>query len=684
MKENKDQKITAATPETEVKTEVKNKSGFFATIGRWFGRAFFGGSNSLYREQQNNSAADDDEDEDISPDEARFEVEKIESPGEQRIKAFFSKKLAVGALCVFILVFLVMLIGPYFFPLDISYVEESQKNVSPGLNMMSVPSAMRDQVANISSQSTFTLGLSKDGEVYVWGDATYIGGDISKIPQEVVDANIVYAAAGSDHAIAIGDDGTVYGWGQNALGQYGKLPDGNSALAFMCTQMPSVILEGKIDVANVRQLVCGKQVSAIVMKDGTAYMWGNHSNGATNMSLIKKLTNIEKIVFTNDTAVALLTDGTYAAPSQFDYTYVTVDGAKTRVLVRDYINELGAKIVDIAAAQNCIALVLDNGKIIVSGTYANGEELAPTLEAGEQVVSIAGGMKHFSVLTDKGNIYSWGSNAWKQTKVPEKTAGTAELYAGPFQNYAVSADGELVATWGLKGYLMGTDSFGRDIWTRIVNGGRLTMTIGAIAVIISSIIGVVVGCLAGYFGGWVDMLLMRVAEIVSAIPFLPFALILSIVVQSQGFEEMTRIVMIMVILGLLSWTGLARLVRGQVLAEREKEFVIAAKSMGVKEWKIAFKHILPNVISIIIVSMTLDFAGCMLTESSLSYLGFGVKAPRPTWGNMLDGANNSIVIQNYWWQWVCPSVFLMITTICINIIGDALRDVMDPKSNSGR
>lgn len=210
------------------------------------------------------------------------------------------------------------------------------------------------------------------------------------------------------------------------------------------------------------------------------------------------------------------------------------------------------------------------------------------------------------------------------------------------------------------------------------------MTIGAIAVIISSIIGVVVGCLAGYFGGWVDMLLMRVAEIVSAIPFLPFALILSIVVQSQGFEEMTRIVMIMVILGLLSWTGLARLVRGQVLAEREKEFVTAAKAMGVKEWKIAFKHILPNVISIIIVSMTLDFAGCMLTESSLSYLGFGVKAPRPTWGNMLDGANNSIVIQNYWWQWVWPSVFLMITTICINIIGDALRDVMDPKSNSGR
>lgn len=681
MKDNKDIKNTAATPETEKKAKIKKKSGFFATIGRWCGRVFFGGSNSLYREQQN---ADKDDDGEISQNDARFEVEKIVSPGKQRVKAFFSKKLAVGALCVFVLVFLVMLIGPYFFPLDISYVEESQKNVSPGLNMMKVPSAMKNQVASISSQSTYTLGLSKDGNVYIWGDATYIGGDVSDIPQEVRDANIVYAAAGSDHAIAIAEDGTVYGWGQNALGQYGEVPEGNAALAFMCTQMPSVVLEGKVDVANVKQLVCGKQVSAIVMNDGTAYMWGNHSNGATNMSQIKKLKNIDKIVFTNDTAVALLDDGTYAAASQFDYTYVTVDGVKTRVLVRDYISEMGAKIVDVAAAQNCIALALDNGKIIVSGTYSSGEDAVPTLEADEHVISMAGGMKHFTVLTDKGNIYSWGSNVWKQTKVPANTEGAAEIYAGPFQNYAVSEDGELVAKWGLSGYFMGTDSFGRDIWTRIVNGGRLTMTIGAIAVIISSIIGVVVGCLAGYFGGWVDMLLMRVAEIVSAIPFLPFALILSIVVQSQGFEEMTRIVMIMVILGLLSWTGLARLVRGQVLAEREKEFVTAAKAMGVKEWKIAFKHILPNVISIIIVSMTLDFAGCMLTESSLSYLGFGVKAPRPTWGNMLDGANNSIVIQNYWWQWVFPSVFLMITTICINIIGDALRDVMDPKSDSGR
>lgn len=123
------------------------------------------------------------------------------------------------------------------------------------------------------------------------------------------------------------------------------------------------------------------------------------------------------------------------------------------------------------------------------------------------------------------------------------------------------------------------------------------------------------------------------------------------------------------------------MIRGQVLAEREKEFVIAAKSMGITNRRIAFRHILPNVISVILVSVTLDFAGCMLTESSLSYLGFGVQQPRPTWGNMLNGANNSIVIQNYWWQWAFPAIFLAIATISINIIGDTLRDVLDPKSS---
>jgi peptide/nickel transport system permease protein len=177
------------------------------------------------------------------------------------------------------------------------------------------------------------------------------------------------------------------------------------------------------------------------------------------------------------------------------------------------------------------------------------------------------------------------------------------------------------------------------------------------------------------------MLLMRVTEIFAAIPFLPFALILSALMAQMNISENQKIFLLMVILGVLTWTGMARMVRAQVLVARENEYVTAAKAMGVRESVIAFKHILPNIVSIIFVSLTLDFATCLLTESSLSYLGFGVTYPRPTWGNMLNGVNNATIIKNFWWQWVFTSIFLAITCICINIVGDALRDVMDPKSD---
>lgn len=177
-----------------------------------------------------------------------------------------------------------------------------------------------------------------------------------------------------------------------------------------------------------------------------------------------------------------------------------------------------------------------------------------------------------------------------------------------------------------------------------------------------------------------DLLLQRLTEMVSSIPFLPFAMILSSIVGGK-LPESARIFMIMVILGVLSWTGLARLVRAQVLAEREQEFVTAARAMGIKELTIVFKHIIPNVISVIIVTATLEFATCMLTESSLSFLGFGVALPRPTWGNMLNGAINSVVIKSYWWRWVFPSILLGVCCICINLVGDGLRDAIDPKSN---
>ena len=198
--------------------------------------------------------------------------------------------------------------------------------------------------------------------------------------------------------------------------------------------------------------------------------------------------------------------------------------------------------------------------------------------------------------------------------------------------------------------------------------------------LISLVIGIILGGVAGYFGGWVDMIVMRIAEVIGGLPFNPFAMILSAIIGTRISVEQ-RMYLIMVVLGILSWPATCRLIRAQILSQREQEYVTAAQAMGVREKTIVFKHILPNVLSLILVSATLDFATCMLTESTLSYLGFGIAPPTPTWGNMLNGANNSVVIQQYWWRWVFTAAIFGVCTICINLVGDALRDAVDPKSN---
>ena len=179
----------------------------------------------------------------------------------------------------------------------------------------------------------------------------------------------------------------------------------------------------------------------------------------------------------------------------------------------------------------------------------------------------------------------------------------------------------------LEGFLLGSDEQGRDFIVQLIHGGRITLVVGAVAVIISTLIGVTVGLSAGYFGGRIDNLLMRFAEIVSSFPFLPFAITLSALMLNTATTEVQRMLVIMFILGVLSWTGLARLIRGQILSERERDYVLAAKALGIKQRHIIWQHVFPAIISIVIVNMTLGYAGSLLTEAGLSFLGFGVQNP---------------------------------------------------------
>ena len=243
----------------------------------------------------------------------------------------------------------------------------------------------------------------------------------------------------------------------------------------------------------------------------------------------------------------------------------------------------------------------------------------------------------------------------------------------------VDSEDKLVESVGFSGYPLGTDSRGRDILTRIIHGGKMTMTIGAVAVVVSTIIAVIVGCLSGYFGGWVDNLIMRIVDIFYCIPSTPLIIILGAAMDGMRVDPQIRMLYLMLILGFLGWPGIARLVRGQILSLREQEFMLATEACGIKVWHRIFRHLIPNVIPQLIVTCTMGLGSTILTEATLSFLGLGVKYPFASWGNIINDVNNAYVMTNYLFIWIPAGICLLLTVLGFNFVGDGLRDAFDPK-----
>lgn len=230
-------------------------------------------------------------------------------------------------------------------------------------------------------------------------------------------------------------------------------------------------------------------------------------------------------------------------------------------------------------------------------------------------------------------------------------------------------------------HLMGTDTLGRDLTTRIFYGGRISLTIGIIATVLGVLIGIGIGATAGYYGGYIDEFLMRLTDLFISLPRLFMLIIMSLLLREIDIPILQangNVGGIILILGLLSWTGVARLVRGQFLGLKHKEFVEAARTIGAKDIRIIVRHVLPNTATPIIVAATLLVARNIIAESGLSFLGFGVQPPTPTWGNMLNAAQDEMRKGN-WWMAFFPGLMIFLTVISINYIGDGLRDALDPR-----
>ena len=226
---------------------------------------------------------------------------------------------------------------------------------------------------------------------------------------------------------------------------------------------------------------------------------------------------------------------------------------------------------------------------------------------------------------------------------------------------------------------LGTDMYGMDMLTRLMYGGRVSLLIGFIVIIIETVIGVIFGGISGYFGGWVDNLIMRIVDIFYCIPSMPVIIILGAAMDASRVDPTIRMVYLMLILGFLGWAGIARLVRGQILSLREQEYMAAAEACGLSVSRRIFKHLIPNVVPQLIVTCTMGLGSVIIMEATLSFLGLGVKFPFASWGNIISDVNNTHVLTTYWFIWIPAGGLLLLTVLAFNLVGDGLRDAFDPK-----
>lgn len=226
---------------------------------------------------------------------------------------------------------------------------------------------------------------------------------------------------------------------------------------------------------------------------------------------------------------------------------------------------------------------------------------------------------------------------------------------------------------------LGTDSFGMDLLTRLMYGGRVSLMVGFVVIFFETFIGVILGGISGYFGSWTDTFLMRLVDLVNAIPFYPTIIIIGSVLDHLKVGATARLFLLMVVIGILGWTGIARVVRGQILSLREQDFMVATEATGIRTSRRIFRHLVPNVMPLLIVNATMGLGSVILLEATLGFLGLGVKYPMASWGSIINQATDMHVMTNAWWIWIPAGLLILTTVLGFNFVGDGLRDAFDPK-----
>ena len=297
------------------------------------------------------------------------------------------------------------------------------------------------------------------------------------------------------------------------------------------------------------------------------------------------------------------------------------------------------------------------------------------LDAGEKSGSVTAGIpsqnEDGSYTTDEDGNYILNDT---EMKITQRLEGEYVINCDQI-NYVIDIFGA-----PSRAHILGTDGDGFDVMSRIMYGGRISLMVGFIVVIIETVLGVIMGGIAGYFGGWVDNLIMRLVDIFYCLPSMPIMIILGAMMDAIRLDTYIRLMVMMAALGLMGWAGVARMVRGQILSLREQEFMVATEATGIRIKDRIFKHLVPNVMPQLIVISTMSLGGVIITESTLSYLGLGVKHPLATWGTIINSVSSASAMAHYAFIWIPVGLLICLTVIAFNFVGDGLRDAYDPKA----
>lgn len=605
---------------------------------------------------------------------------KVLSPSRLVLKRFLRNKLAIFGLCLLVAMFVFCFLGPVFYPYEetqvfygwreqnndyaysqfrtefVSYWNpQCDANVQKSLNLVerNVNSTIKKMVASNdpadariqSSDGSYYELVKLDDKVYALTDSTYVCiADYTKMGKG---GKVVfkegYTDLGSEftNAATAGlSNGGSFEFGGKSYTIFKK--DGGSKLDY--------VIYCDVERAAEPYYYFVSTVLTPTFHSEESFYKYNKDSGFKFHSYIALYTGASEFAY----------DGaTYTTAFEEGDPMIRKDG-EAYALFSDFVatrkgGESALDIEFVRALEEVVAEMHENAAGV--GTEVTFTAMSPKMENGKEVVDENGNKvlqeTEYTVKREKNDYTVWR----------EDSTYVIMIYDSPSAEH-----------W------LGTDANGMDVLARVMYGGRISLLVGFIVVFIEMIIGVIMGGIAGYFGGWVDNIIMRLVDVFYCIPSMPILIITGALFDDLNMDYITRLIWMMAILGFLGWAGVARLVRGQILSLREQEFMVAAEASGLSTRRRIFSHLVPNVMPQLIVQATMGLGSVIITESTLSFLGLGVKHPLATWGNMMNNITQKVeYLSAYAYIWVPIGCLICLAVIAFNFVGDGLRDAFDPK-----